>query len=370
MSGFTRASFPSGKSRNSSAAASPWIPPTPVRRARRSPPSGTGFHTRCVTFPRASRAPARCLIRARARWGVRLCTDSGLSPPTLEGHFRMTNRRRTWETGFPGIRGQGRAIQQQGHSASPRLPTDVEQEPGEHEQRALQSALAAPQGGVPTMALAQHCHQLWRHSGSDDHRSATPTSCFPRPCCAAPPVRKRLALEWPLLRSPSCSVEAPSSPLTWSQITCRPAQPGSTDPLATASPHPCPASETSGGLAVDSLKRPLTGPLNRRKPVQSPSREPGNADHIQARPRPRRFCVRTYNSGCWQVMELSCLLAGAHLVYVLAANCGVKFPPSRLPAFVPSGRHGQKPDDRKSEENYGDAGTGCCCRDDCWQQIA
>ena len=215
MSGFTRASFPSGKSRNSTAAASPWIPPTPVRRARRRPPSGTGFHTRYVTFPRAPRALARLLFRARAGWGVRLCTDSGLSPPTLEGHFRMTNRRGTWGTGFPDIRGQGRAIRQQEHSAPPRLPTDVQQDRGEREQRALQSALPAPQGGVPTMALTQHRHQPWRHPGSDDHRSATPPPCFPRPCRAAPPIRKRLALELPLLRSPSCSAKAPPSPLNW-----------------------------------------------------------------------------------------------------------------------------------------------------------
>ena len=208
----------------------------------------------------------------------------------------MTNRRRTWETGFPDIRGQGRAIQQQGHSVPPRLPTDVRQEFREHEQRALQSALAAPQGGVTTMALAQHCHQPWRHPGSNDHRSATPPSCFPRPCFAAPPVRKRLALELPPLRSPSCSAEATSSPLTLSRTTCRPAQPGSMNPLATASPHPCPPTETSGVLTVGSLKRPLTGALSQRKPVRSPSRRPGNADHLQARARPRRFCVRTSNS--------------------------------------------------------------------------
>ena len=127
----------------------------------------------------------------------------------------MTNRRRTWGTGFPDIRGQGRAIRQQEHSAPPRLPTDVQQDPGEREQRALQSALPAPQGGVPTMALTQHRHQPWRHPGSDDHRSATPPPCFPRPCRAAPPIRKRLALELPLLRSPSCSAKAPPSPLNW-----------------------------------------------------------------------------------------------------------------------------------------------------------
>ena len=142
------------------------------------PPSCVTFPPPCMTFPRATRAPARRLLRARARWRVRLCTDSGLSPPTLEGHFRMTNRRRTRETGFPDIRGQGRAIHQQGHSAPPRLPTDVGQELGEHEQRALQPALAAPQGGVPMMALAQHCHQPWRHPGSDDHRSPSAAVVF------------------------------------------------------------------------------------------------------------------------------------------------------------------------------------------------
>ena len=292
MSGFTRASFPSGKSRNSSAAASPSIPPTPVRRARRSPLSGTGIHTRYVTFPLLVRlARPRVLYFAPACWGVRTCADSGLSPPTLEGLFRMTNRRRTWETGFADIRGQGRAIQQQGHSASPRLPTDVQQEFREHEHRALQSALAAPKGGLPTIALAQHCHQSWRYPCSDEHRSATPPSCFPRPCCAAVPVRKRLALELPLLRSPSCSAKAPPSPLTWSRITCRPAQPGSMNPLATAAPPACPAGEWRGGLAVDSLKRPLAGPLSQRKPVQRPSQGRGNADHLQARPGARRFGV-------------------------------------------------------------------------------
>ena len=74
------------------------------------------------------------------------------------------------------------------------------------------------------MALAQHCHQLWRHPGSDYHRSVTPPACFPRPCCAAAPARKRLSLESPLFRSPSCSAKAPPRPLTWSRIICRSAQ--------------------------------------------------------------------------------------------------------------------------------------------------
>ena len=196
----------------------------------------------------------------------------------------MTNRRRTWETGFADIRGQERAIRQQGHPAPPRLPTDVQQEPGERDRRALQSALAALQLGVPTMALARHYHQLMRHPGSDDHRSATPPSCFPRPGCAAPLVRKRLSLELPLFRSPSCSAKAPPSPLTLNRITCRPAQRGSINPLARASPHPCPASQTSGGLAVDSLKRPLTGAMSRRQPVRSPLRVPGTrTTHKQGR---------------------------------------------------------------------------------------
>ena len=99
--------------------------------------------------------------------------------------------------------------------------------------------------------------------------------CFPRPCCAAVPVRKRLSLELPLSRSPSCSAKAPPPPLTWSRITCRPAQPGNMNPLPRASPHACPTGETSVGLAVDSLKRPLTGKLSQRKLERSPSRGPG-----------------------------------------------------------------------------------------------
>ena len=148
-----------------------------------------------------------------------------------------------------------------------------------------------PQGGVPTMALAQHCHQLWRHPGSNDHRSATPPACLPHPCCAAPSVRKRLSLESPLFRSPSCSAKAPPPPSTWSRITCRSAQPACMNPLPRASPHACPTGETSGGLAVDSLKRPLTGALSQRNPVRSPSRGQGTrTTHRQGQSRFASVC--------------------------------------------------------------------------------
>ena len=128
---------------------------------------------------RLSRARAPFTSPARV-WGVRLCTDLGLPPPALEGHSHMTNRRRTGKTGFPDIRGQGRAVRKQGHSALPRLPTDVQQEPREHDQRPLQSALAATRRR-PDDGFAQHCHQLWRHPGSDYHRSVTPPCVYPAP---------------------------------------------------------------------------------------------------------------------------------------------------------------------------------------------
>jgi len=68
---------------------------------------------------------ARAVNFAPTRVGaVRMYTDLGLSPPTFAGRFRMVNRRRTWGTGFPDIRGHGRAIWQREHSAPRRLPID------------------------------------------------------------------------------------------------------------------------------------------------------------------------------------------------------------------------------------------------------
>ena len=72
-----------------------------------------------ATLSRTCRLPL-----ARRRCGVRMCADLGRFPLTFQGHFRRTNRRRTWETGFVNMRGQGRAIQQRGHSARPRFPID------------------------------------------------------------------------------------------------------------------------------------------------------------------------------------------------------------------------------------------------------
>ena len=72
----------------------------------------------------ASVSRARRVRIARPRCGVRMCADLGWSPLTFQGHFRMTNILRTWETGFANIRGQRRAIQQRGHSAPPRFRID------------------------------------------------------------------------------------------------------------------------------------------------------------------------------------------------------------------------------------------------------
>ena len=215
----------------------------------------------------------------------------------------MTNRHRTRATGFADIRGQGRAIQQQGHSPSLRLPADVQQELREREQRALQSALPAPQGGVAAMALTQHCHRPWRHPGSDDHRFATPPSCFPRPCCAAVPVRKRLALELPPV---AVSVvfrggAAPAVDLEPDHLPANAAwQYGSTwDSLAT--PLSCKRDERRVGRRQ--LEAATDWSVESTKACAKPFAGSGKADHIQARPRQCRFCVRTSNSGCQGPVE-------------------------------------------------------------------
>ena len=66
----------------------------PLRRAYRSAPSGARFTDRClgVSTPVSRR---RVVNLPHARCGVRMCTDSGCSPPTLEVLHRMTDRRRT-----------------------------------------------------------------------------------------------------------------------------------------------------------------------------------------------------------------------------------------------------------------------------------
>ena len=83
------------------------------------------------------------------RWGVRRCTDSGWSLPTLERQHRMTVRRRTWETAFLAIRGERGAIQR-GCSAPSRFPVGIRQDPREHGQRVPRPALAAPQADART----------------------------------------------------------------------------------------------------------------------------------------------------------------------------------------------------------------------------
>ena len=104
-----------------------------------------------IWYFRTALEPARRLVvprarpRTRSRWGVRRCTDSGWSLPTLEGHHRMTIRRRKWETGFLVGRGQMRAIQRE-HSAAPRIPVGVLQKGREQGQRLLHPALASSRG--------------------------------------------------------------------------------------------------------------------------------------------------------------------------------------------------------------------------------
>ena len=88
--------------------------------ARHQEPDATD---RCLTVS-TSGSRARRLRLARPRCGVRMCADLGRSPLNFQGRFRMTNILRTWETGHPDIRGQGRAIQQRGHSARPRFRLD------------------------------------------------------------------------------------------------------------------------------------------------------------------------------------------------------------------------------------------------------
>ena len=88
----------------------------------------------CISRARASFTSCPRTLRCTEVYGFGIVlADPGRALP----YDRPT---RTWETGFPDIRGRGRAIQQQGHSAPPRLPTGVRQELREHEQRALQSA--------------------------------------------------------------------------------------------------------------------------------------------------------------------------------------------------------------------------------------
>ena len=197
----------------------------------------------------------------------------------------MGNRRRTWETGFPDIRGQGGAIQQRGHSAPPRFPGGVRREHKEHGPRIPHLALTTPQRGTLTLVSRRHWRRLECHPGSGYQGLSTPWAGCRNPSCALPAGKKRLALEPRLLRSPLHSVKPTLSPLTWCRMICRPAQPGCTNPLATASPQPCPARETSGGPPVDGLERPLTGKLCQRKPVRSTSRGAETRTPIPASPR-------------------------------------------------------------------------------------
>ena len=160
-------------------------------------------------------APARRLFPSRAlaiALGVRPCTDSGWSLPTLERHHRMTVRCRTWETVFLAIRGQRGAIQR-GRSAPSRFPVGIRQEPRERGQRVPHPALAAPQGDARNMVLVRQIQRLEGHPGSDYHGASTLAACCRRPRCTTPAVRKRLSPDLPLLRLPRCSAK----PSVWSR---------------------------------------------------------------------------------------------------------------------------------------------------------
>ena len=160
-------------------------------------------------------APARPLLLSRVlaiALGVRPCTDSGWSLPTLERHHRMTDRRRTWETEFLAIRGQRGAIQR-GRSAPSRFPVGIRQDPRERRQRVPHPALAAPQGDARNMVLVRQIQRLERHPGSDYHGASTLAACCHRPCCTTPAVRKRLSPGLPLLSSPRCTAK----PSVWTR---------------------------------------------------------------------------------------------------------------------------------------------------------
>ena len=220
--------------------------------------------------------------------------DSGLSPPTLEGHFRMTARRRTWETGFADIRGQGRAIQREGHSAPPRLPTDVQQEFREHEQRAIQSALAVPKGGLPTMATATSfgAIQAVRTIVLQRHRRVVPTplrGAGRKDTANAPiaPVAVSVVFRGGAALAADLEPDHLPAGAAWQyESTC--------DRLAT--PLSCKWAE----WRVDrrQLEAATDWSVESTKASAKPFAVTANADHVQAKPRPRRFCVRTSNPGC------------------------------------------------------------------------
>ena len=115
--------------------------PQPAIGSQISPPGPRLSHKRL--------AYARRLRLARPRCGVRMCADLGCSPPTLEGHHAMTDRRRTSETDFTANRWQRRAIQRIGRSAHPRRPAVVRRKPNPA------GFPARPATGVPVASLAR-----------------------------------------------------------------------------------------------------------------------------------------------------------------------------------------------------------------------
>ena len=124
MSGFSRASFPSGKSRNSSAAASPWIPPTPGAPStpEHAIRNRISHHMRDISS--LMRDISSCTSRARASFTSR--------PRAL---------------GCTDVYGFGIA------------PADLGTAPP-YGQRLPHPNFTAPQGDVATTALERHCPGL------------------------------------------------------------------------------------------------------------------------------------------------------------------------------------------------------------------
>ena len=159
MSGFARASFPLQKVKRTPAPPHrPGYRHHPVRQARRSPPSGAGFHTSCVPFPGVLRTRVVYFAPTRVG-GVRLCTDLGLPQPALDGHWRSTSQRGRWKTASLRTEGKGEPFSNEDIQRAP-APSECSPGAREHGQRLPHPALGAPQGDARTMVLVRHDRQL------------------------------------------------------------------------------------------------------------------------------------------------------------------------------------------------------------------
>ena len=81
----------------------------PIRRARRSPPSGTGFHTSCAPFPGISRTRA-VYFAPHARWGCTVVYGFAMVPADLGWALAFDRSTRKMGNSFTSNRGQRRAF--------------------------------------------------------------------------------------------------------------------------------------------------------------------------------------------------------------------------------------------------------------------